>query len=310
MAGSSIERFVDYLQFEKRFSLHTVTAYRADLEQFASYLQSTYELSELQQATYQMVRSWAAGLIQEKLSARSVNRKLSSLKTFYKFLLRQGEIKASPMLRVQGPKMSKRLPVFVEKDKMHELLEGRLDEETGEITDLFAKERTPFERERARLIFELFFGCGIRLSELIGLKEENVDLYKAELKVLGKRNKERIIPINDSLANTIKRYQAEKTAIGVNHADGFLLVNSEGKKLYEKFVYTLVNGYLGQVTTLEKKSPHVLRHTFATHMLNSGADINAIKELLGHANLSATQVYTHNTIEKLKNIHKQAHPKA
>lgn len=310
MTGSSIGRFIDYLQFEKRFSPHTVTAYRADLEQFASYLSSVYEISGLEQATYQMVRSWAAGLVQQKLSARSVNRKLSSLKTYYKFLLRQGVIKTSPMLRVQGPKMSKRLPVFVEKDKMHELLEGKVDEQTGEITDLFAREKTPFERERARLIFELFFGCGIRLSELISLREVNVDLYKAELKVLGKRNKERIIPINDSLANAIKNYRAQKAATGIVSEDGLLLVSAEGKKLYEKFVYTLVNGYLGQVTTLEKKSPHVLRHTFATHMLNSGADINAIKELLGHASLSATQVYTHNTIEKLKNIHKQAHPKA
>ena len=310
MTGSFIGRFIDYLQFEKRFSPHTVTAYRGDLEQFSAYLQAIYELSELQDATFQMVRSWAASLVQEKISTRTVNRKLSSLKSFYKFLLRQGVIKTSPMLRVQAPKISKRLPVFVEKDKMKDLLEGKVDERTGEIVDLFAQERTPFERARARLIIELFFGCGIRLAELIGLKEQNVDLYKGELKVLGKRNKERIIPINDSLAKAIKNYLVERTAAGINCADGFLLVSGDSKKLNEKFVYTLVNRYLGQVTTLEKKSPHVLRHTFATHMLNGGADINAIKELLGHANLSATQVYTHNTIEKLKNIHKKAHPKA
>jgi integrase/recombinase XerC len=310
MTGPSIARFADYLQFEKRFSHHTVTAYRIDLDQFSVYLQSVYEVNDPKEATYQMVRSWAAGLLQQTLSTRTVNRKLSSLKTFYKFLMKQGEIKTTPMLRVQAPKMSKRLPVFVEKDKMNDLLGGRVNEETGEVVDLFSQEKTPFERERARLIFELFFGCGIRLSELIGLREENVDLYKGELKVLGKRNKERIIPMNDSLAIAIKKYQAEKSAAGIVSADGYLLATAEGKKLYEKFVYTLVNGYLSQVTTIEKKSPHVLRHTFATHMLNGGADINAIKELLGHANLSATQIYTHNTVEKLKNIHKQAHPKA
>jgi integrase/recombinase XerC len=242
-------------------------------------------------------------MLEQKISPRSVNRKLTALKSFYKFLLKQGDIKVSPMLKVQSPKTSKRLPVFVEEGKMDQLLDNTAEEGIVVFTD-------DLEGKRDKLILELFYGCGIRRAELIGLKRDNVNLYKGEIKVLGKRNKERIIPINSSLRTAIEEYTKALDAENIVSADGVLLVMSSGKKLYEKLVYSIVRKYLGQVTTLDKKSPHVLRHTFATHMLNRGADINAIKELLGHSSLSATQVYTHNTIEKLKNIHGQAHPKA
>lgn len=303
MADVHIARFSDYLVSEKRSSPHTVTAYVKDLEQFADYLQVTYSTPDIHLATHYIVRSWAAHLLEQKIAARSVNRKLTSLKTFYKYMMKQGEIKINPMLKVQSPKPAKRLPVFVEEDKMDTLLDSKNDLGITAFAD-------DFEGRRDKLVIELFYGCGIRLSELINLREANVSLYNDEIKVLGKRNKERIIPINKTLRTMIEEYLEVMRKEGIASADGFLLVSSKGKKLYEKFVYRLVNRYLGMVTTLNKKSPHVLRHTFATHMLNKGADINAIKELLGHASLSATQVYTHNTVEKLKNIHKQAHPKA
>jgi integrase/recombinase XerC len=208
-------------------------------------------------------------------------------------LLRQQLVTENPMLKIQSPKTSKRLPVFVEKDKMDALLD----------TIEFGSD---FDGERNKLIIEVLYATGIRLSELINLKQSNVDLTSCQLKVLGKRNKERIVPFNNSLKQLIEGYLEHKELT----ESYYLFVTKNGKKLYEKFVYRLVNKYLSQVTSSNKKSPHVLRHTFATHMLNNGADLNAIKELLGHANLSATQVYTHNTVEKLKNAHKQAHPKA
>jgi integrase/recombinase XerC len=301
MSESPRDKFIDYLHYEKRFSPHTVTAYNTDLEQFAQYLQATYSLDDIQHVTHTLIRSWAASMLENKLTARSVNRKLTTLKTFYKYLMKHGLITINPMLKVQSPKTSKRLPVFVEKERMDMLLDNASE---ALVFD------NSFEGIRDRLILELFYGCGIRLAELINLQTVNVDLYKGQIKVLGKRNKERIIPVNTSLKAALKAYLMVMKNLNISNAEGFLLCNEKGKKLYEKLVYTLVNRYLSMVTTLDKKSPHVLRHTFATHMLNSGADINAIKELLGHTSLSATQVYTHNTVEKLKNIHKQAHPKA
>jgi integrase/recombinase XerC len=240
-----------------------------------------------------LIRSWIVSLMEQKISSRSVNRKITTLKTFYKFLLRQKVVADNPMLKIQSPKTSKRLPVFVEKEKMDILLDNI---EFGNDE----------EGVRNKLIIEMFYSTGMRLSELINLKHKNVDLSSGQLKVLGKRNKERIIPFNNELKSKIEEYlntQKRKT-------NETLFTTADGKKMYEKLVYKIVKQYLSLVTTIDKKSPHVLRHTFATHMLNNGADLNSIKELLGHANLSATQVYTHNTVEKLKNIHKQAHPKA
>lgn len=290
---ASRNSFLEYLQYEKRFSNHTVLAYSNDLAQFSEYLHKTYEIQELQDINHTLIRSWVVSMMDQKMSPRSVNRKITTLKTFYKFLLRQQVVKENPMLKIQSPKTSKRLPVFVEKDNMNALLD----------TTEFGSD---FEGQRNKLLIEVLYATGIRLSEIINLKQANVNLNSAQLKVLGKRNKERIVPFNDALKQLIETYLQHPE---VKSTD-YLFVTRNGKKLYEKFVYRVVNKYLSEVTSIQKKSPHVLRHTFATHMLNNGADLNAIKELLGHANLSATQVYTHNTVEKLKNVHKQAHPKA
>ncbi|MBK7183769.1 MAG: tyrosine-type recombinase/integrase [Bacteroidetes bacterium] len=287
------DSFVEYLQFEKRFSPHTLVAYQTDLSQFIDYLEHTYEIKVIEEVNHSLIRSWIVDLMNHKISPRSVNRKITTLKTFYKFLLRQKIVVENPMLKIQSPKTSKRLPVFVEKEKMDTLLDNI--EFGDDATGL-----------RNKLIIELFYATGMRLSELINLKESDVDLYANQVKVLGKRNKERIIPFAAELKNLIKKYMDSKPESSLD----LLFLSDKGKKMSEKFVYTSVKMYLSQVTTIDKKSPHVLRHTFATHMLNNGADLNAIKDLLGHANLSATQVYTHNTVEKLKNIHKQAHPKA
>lgn len=291
----SVQSFLQYIRFEKRFSPHTVLAYQTDLEQFFSYLQKTYEITETAEVQHALIRSWIVQLMEQKVSSRSVNRKITSLKTYFKFLLRRGEIHANPMLKIQSPKTSKRLPVFVDQSKM-DLLFNDLDFGEG------------VEATRDKLLLEILYATGMRLSELIGLRDKDVDMYACQLKVLGKRNKERIIPFSNKLKDVIREYvNGRNKAFGA--CDAFF-VTDKGKALYPKFVYRIVHRRLGEVTTLEKRSPHVLRHTFATHMLNNGADINSVKELLGHANLSATQVYTHNTIEKLKEVYKQAHPRA
>ena len=274
--------------------MHTVISYSRDLDQFEIYLGEVYELNDLLEAGHQMVRSWIVKLMEIGITARTINRKLSTLKSFYKYSLRQGEITKNPMNKVVAPKTAKKLPEFVEQDKMQLLFRDEV------FSDDFASLRD-------RLMLELLYATGIRLSELVGLKESDVSANA--IKVLGKRNKERIIPVGNFLMELIQNYLNKKKEISLEQNE-HLLVTDRGDKLYDKFVYRKVNYYLGVITTANKKSPHVLRHTFATHMLNNGADLNAIKELLGHANLSATQVYTHNTIEKLKNVHSQAHPRA
>ena len=288
------QKFLDYIRFEKRYSVHTVISYSRDLDQFEIYLGEVYELNDLLEAGHQMVRSWIVKLMEVGITARTINRKLSTLKSFYKYSLRQGEITKNPMNKVVAPKTAKKLPEFVEQDKMQLLFRD----------DVFSDD---FASLRDRLMLELLYATGIRLSELVMLKESDVSANA--IKVLGKRNKERIIPVGNFLMELIQNYLNKKKEISLEQNE-YLLVTDRGDKLYDKFVYRKVNYYLGVITTANKKSPHVLRHTFATHMLNNGADLNAIKELLGHANLSATQVYTHNTIEKLKNVHSQAHPRA
>jgi integrase/recombinase XerC len=290
---ASRNSFLEYLQYEKRFSNHTILAYSNDLAQFSDYLLKEYEVKELQEISHTLIRSWIVSMMDAKISARSVNRKITTLKTFYKYLLRQQLVKENPMLKIQSPKTSKRLPVFVEKDNMDALLD----------TIEFGSD---FDGERNKLLVEVLYATGMRLSEMINLKQADISLGNLQLKVLGKRNKERIIPFSNELKLQLQAYLEHPEVKGKE----YLFITKTGKKMYEKFVYRVVNKYLSLVTSIQKKSPHVLRHTFATHMLNNGADLNAIKELLGHANLSATQVYTHNTVEKLKNVHKQAHPKA
>jgi integrase/recombinase XerC len=289
------QRFLAYLQYEKRYSQHTVTAYRIDLDQFFKYLLEQYNTVEIDSVNHPMIRSWLAGLMEQGISPRSVTRKLTTLKSFFKYLQREGVVETNPMRKIASPKISKRLPVFVEKDAMHHLLD---DVEFG----------SGYAGMRDKLILELFYATGMRLSELVNLKETDLSFHQDTIKVVGKRNKERLIPFGHKIEVLIRAYLEEKknTFGEVNE----LFLTDKGTKIYTRMVYRIVRGRLAQVTTLEKKSPHVLRHTFATHMLNNGAELNAIKELLGHASLSATQVYTHNTIDKLKKIYKQAHPKA
>jgi integrase/recombinase XerC len=290
-----LKSFLQYIKFEKRFSPHTVLAYENDLSQFLTYHKNVYDTEEPSSITHSMIRSWIVELMEKEISPRSVNRKLTAVKTFYKFLLRQGKVMTNPMIKIQSPKTSKRLPVFVDEKKMDLLFR----------TENFGED---FEDIRDRLMLEIFYATGMRLSELIGLNDSSLDIYQCQVKVFGKRNKERIIPFTKKLKELIESYLTSRNKI-FSHAPAFFLTD-KGKKLYPKFVYRIVTTRLGSVTTLDKKSPHVLRHTFATHMLNNGADIDSVKELLGHANLSATQVYTHNTIEKLKQVYKQAHPRA
>ena len=291
----SLQSFIHYLQYEKRFSKHTITAYEGDLKQFFTFLEEQYDLKAIENIPHGVIRSWIVNLMELKITPRSVNRKISTLKTFYKYLLRQGLLKENPMLKIQAPKTSKRLPVFVEEDKMEHLLNN-------------IPFKDDFEGKRDKLMLEMFYASGMRLSELIQLKLTDINLSSGTLKVLGKRNKERIIPIAQALRHQIEGYLSDRNQ--VTQKEERFFCSESGKGMYEKQVYRLVNKYLTLVSTIDKKSPHVLRHTFATHMLNNGADLNAIKEILGHASLSATQVYTHNTIEKIKHIYKQAHPKA
>ncbi len=289
----SIPKFLNHLEKERRYSAHTLTAYQTDLDQLEQFLKTNYE-EKVELATSQMLRSWLVQLIEDGIGNKSINRKISSVKSLYNFLRREGKIQQSPASRLISPKMQKPLPVFVKTSEMENLLE------------MFQFEGD-FSGQRDALIIEILYSCGIRLSELIGIKESDLNFYREELKVLGKRNKERIIPLHKKMLPLIKTYLELKKE---QFNEPYLLLTNKGKKLYPKFVYRKVNYYLSQVTTAEKKSPHVLRHTFATHMLNNGADLNTIKEILGHANLSATEVYTHNSIEKLKNVYNQAHPRA
>ncbi len=292
-----IRSFIQYLQFEKRYSKHTVIAYENDLEQFSSFLLTTYEITDLSQVRHTQIRSWLVSLMEAGTGSRSINRKISSLKTYFKFLIRNGALVKNPMQKVLSPKVARRLPVFVEEKNIRQFL------------DHFDFGDT-MEGIRNHLMVELFYSTGMRLSELVNLKDDSINFYQQTIKVLGKGNKERVIPFHTEVMVLIKEYLAVRDKQFPERSHPFLLITDSGEKIYNRLVYRVINSYMQIFTTVEKKSPHVLRHTFATHLLNHGAEINAIKELLGHANLSATQVYTHNTIEKLKNIYKQAHPKA
>lgn len=289
--------FIQYIKFEKRFSPHTVMAYESDLEQFFKYILETYEIENPADVNHSMVRSWIVSLMEHKITPKSITRKVTSLKSFYKFLLRNGDITSNPMQKVQAPKISKRLPVYVEEQNM-QILFSEVDFGEG------------FIGLRDKMLMELFYATGMRLSELVNLTDQDFDIGNCQVKVLGKRNKERLIPFADTLKALVIEYLGEKRKQDFAEQSERFFVGENGKPISPKKPYTIVNKYLKQATTISKKSPHVLRHTFATHMLNNGADLNSVKELLGHANLSATQVYTHNTIEKLKQVYKQAHPRA
>jgi len=286
--------FPDYLRHNKRYSAHTVTAYETDLAQFGLFLNEN-GVYDFREVNHLLVRSWVVKLMESGNDAKSVNRKISSLRSFYKFLKRQEIVSHDPMARITGPKTSRLLPSFID--------------EQG--TDVLFSDFAPgedFDSWRTFMILELFYRTGMRLSELIGLSVSDVDIHRLQIRVLGKRNKERMIPFSPGFKDIIAQYLRIRSGTIKDNSNAFICLD-KGDPCYPKFVYNKVHQALMNLSTLSKKSPHVLRHTFATQMLNRGADLNSIKEILGHANLAATQVYTHNSIEKLKKIHRQAHPR-
>ena len=286
-----LKEFESYLVSEKRFSEHTVIAYKKDLNQFIDFALID-SMNSLKEVNHQIVRGWIVQLIENKTTNLSVNRKLSTLRTFFKWLVKSNMLEADPMLKVKGPKSEKRLPSFAKQSEMNSAI----------AQDFFSDD---FEGVRDMLIVETFYQTGIRLSELINLKEN--DISSSSIKVLGKRNKERIIPISNNLSGLFETYRNFKIKMGL--IEPYFFLSAKGNKLYPKLVYRKINSYLGSVTNLDIKSPHVLRHTFATHMLNNGAGLEVLKDILGHASLSATQVYTHNSFAQLNNIYSQAHPR-
>ncbi len=286
-----LDSFFSYLQFEKRFSVHTLEAYSSDLKQFMAFLEVADSVELLEVSPIE-VRSWVVAMVDEKNANRSINRKLATLRTFYKWLQKEGKITHSPLQKINGPKSEKRLPIFIRE----------ADLEQTKIDPLFDDS---FEGHRDHLMVEIFYQTGVRLSELIHLKEN--DVRPESIKVLGKRNKERLIPISSKLFSEIQSFISYKKSLNINSEA--LFVRSSGRKMYPQLVYRRINYYLSHATNLEKNSPHVLRHTFATHMLNRGSGLETLKDLLGHASLAATQVYTHNSFAQLTSIYSQAHPR-
>ena len=292
-----IDEFLQYLRYEKNYSTHTVVAYKGDLLQLMEYMDREYQVADPVQIDSDMLRSWMICLMEGGVSARSVNRKISCVKSFWHFLMRQGYADRSPVQKMLTPKTKKPLPVFVKEEEMEEILKPAKDGKNKFVSD------------RDHLILDLFYSTGMRLSELIGLTDEQVDLDACVLRVTGKRNKQRLIPFGVELKDAIASYKKIRSE-QVHGKPSRLLVREDGKPLYPQLVYRMVHEKLSGVTTLSKNSPHILRHTFATTLLNRGAELNAVKELLGHSSLSATEVYTHTTFEELKKVYKQAHPRA
>ncbi len=295
--AGSIQQFTDYLKFEKRYSQHSILAYQTDLGQFAEYMRHGFDIQDIASISPAFVRSWLASMKDEGLSARTINRKLSALKSWYRFLRKQGVEVRNPLATITGPRAGKKLPAFASEDEIRQLLH-----------DLEFPDNWMGRTER--MVLQLLYQTGMRRAELLQLQERQVDAGQRVLRILGKGNKERLIPVSAHLLQELEGYMAAKRRELEEPNCQVLLVNEKGRPLSAKAVYNLVVKYLGQVSTLSVRSPHVLRHSFATHLANAGADLNAIKELLGHSSLAATQVYTHNTIEKLKDIYRQAHPKA
>lgn len=292
---TGVNEFIAYLETEKRYARHTLISYKNDLDQFHAFCRENG--SGDMDLYFKTIRSWVVDLMEKDYTPRSVHRKLSSLRSYCKYLIRLGELETNPVENVLKPKINKRVPSFVDEKSINILLDEYA----------FGDD---FPGIRNKLIINLLYQTGIRRSELAGIEFDSLDFSQQSIKVLGKRDKERIIPLGKELVGELREYIEKRNAEFPETNTRILLLTDKGKPVYPQFIYRVVNRYLGFITTLEKKSPHLLRHTFATHMLNKGADLNSIKELLGHANLSATQVYTHNTFEKLKSIYKQAHPRA
>ena len=294
------DRFINHIKYARRLSANTIKAYQNDLTQFCDYLVKSYDITDVAQANHQNIRSWLVFLIDHSISPKSINRKITTLKSFYKYLIRENVIQENPMLKIISPKSPKLLPSFIKESDMDQL---NLNVDFG----------ADFSGIRDKLILDTFYSTGIRLSELINLKASDVDLSNQTIKVLGKRSKERIVPITQSLSISISQYLALRQLIMTENNlenNEYFFITKTGKQTYPKLVYRIVTKNLAYVSKNPKKNPHTLRHSFATSMLNHGADLNAVKEILGHSNLAATQIYTHNTIEKLKKIYKQAHPRA
>lgn len=296
--GMQVGDFIQYLSSEKHYSAHTVKAYQNDLIQFFEFLESTYSISDTSKVNSQIIRSWLAALIQQGVSARSASRKLSSLKNFFRYQVKRGNISDNPMLKVVSPKVPIKLPQFIDQSKISKLLDE-------------VKFGNDFQGLRNKLVLELLYATGMRVSELCNLRTRDLDKGRLMVTISGKRNKQRLVPLSNHLFKQIEEYQDLKAkSFSENSTNDYLIVTNKGHKSYPKFIYNIVHKSLALVTTQTKKSPHVLRHSFATAMLDNGADLNAIKELLGHSSLAATQVYTHNTIDRIKRIYEQAHPKA
>lgn len=300
---SGIDQFLNYIQYEKRYSPHTMISYRTDLLQAQDFFEKEMDIRNIEEITSMAARSWMASLKNDKDdSSRTIRRKISALKSFFRFHLKEGNIASTPLSSLILPKLNKRLPSFLTEKETEKFKEEKED------TAATPSNIKPWDQKNQNIIIRILYETGMRRDELIHIKTSNIDKNNGQLKVLGKGNKERILPISNDLIAEIESYLKERPASENTHP--YLLVLANGKELYPKYVYNIVRQYLNGITSLQKKSPHLLRHTFATQLLNNGADLNAVKELLGHANLAATQVYTHNTIEKLKSVFKQAHPKA
>lgn len=292
----SFQTFTDYLQLEKKYSPHTVTAYLKDLEDFQKFASEEYQYSEIVTVNYSIVRSWIVSLVDSGISNRTVNRKISSLKTYYKFLLKTSQIEINPLAKHKALKTSKKIQVPFSEN------------EIGNVMELF-KEKEDFEGVRDRLVVELFYSTGIRRAELIHIRVVDISFSQKSLKVLGKRNKERIIPLLPTVLQSLNHYLSIRAQLENIKDSEYLFLTQKGVKIYETLVYRIINSYFSKTSEKVKKSPHILRHSFATHLLNEGADINSVKELLGHSSLASTQVYTQNSIAKLKEVYKNAHPR-
>lgn len=291
----SIQSFVDYLSLEKNYAAHTVAAYRKDVEDFQSFLLSNFSDDNLTEVNYAQIRSWIIELVDSGLSNRSINRKTSSLNTYYKFLIKIGDVADSPLAKHKALKVQKKVHIPFSEQEIEAVLNSAATHD--------------FEAMRNKLIVELLYSTGLRRSELINLKLKDIDFEQQQIKVLGKRNKERYIPLLTTVQQTLKSYLEMRKALPQIKAPDFLFLTQKGAQIYAALVYRIINTYFSEFSSKVKKSPHILRHSFATHLLNHGADLNAVKELLGHSSLAATQVYTHNNISELKKVYAKAHPR-
>ncbi|WP_248723569.1 tyrosine-type recombinase/integrase [Seonamhaeicola sp. ML3] len=293
----SIKSFADYLSLEKKYSVLTVNAYKKDIESFLEFLMSQHDTNNLDKVNYSQIRSWIVQMVDNGLANRSINRKVSSLNSYYKFLLRIGNIQINPLSKHKALKTRKKVQVPFSETEIVDVLDSFYDDKD-------------FESIRDKLVIELFYSTGIRRIELVNLKLSNIDLTNKTLKVLSKRNKERIVPLIKPVQDTLRNYLNLRTELDEIHHHDALFLTKKGSKIYETLVYRIINNYFSKASSKVKKSPHILRHSFATHILNQGADINAVKELLGHSSLAATQIYTHNSIAELKKVHINAHPRS